>query len=98
MGGEFLAFSVAIATIPFELWLSQWGYTSWLIIVAAIIGTSALLWYAFDLISTGEPPLTNQSAQRIRQVVQAMEMEKEGVVFDWDNIDERGAIPSDLTN
>ena len=96
MGGEFLAFCAAIATVPFEL--NKWSYAPWLIVGATIVGTAALLWYAFDLISAGESPLTNRSAHNIRQVVNAIEMEKEGVTFDWDNIDERGGIPSDMTN
>ena len=93
--GELSAFGTAIATIPVELY--GWPYAPWMLIAATIIGTSALLWYAFDLISVGEAPLTNRSAHKIRQVVDAMQMEKEGAVFDWDNIDERGGIPSDLT-
>ena len=94
--GELLAVVAAIAAIPVEL--SNWAFASWLVIAATIMGTSALLWYVFDLISVGEMPLTNRSAHKIRQVISALEMEKEGVVFDWDNIDERGAIPSDLSD
>ena len=67
-------------------------------IAAAIIGSSTLLWYALDLVSKGEAPLTNRSAHTIRQVISAVEMEKQGVVFDWENIDRRGGIPSDMTN
>ena len=94
--GEFVAVCAAIAAVPVEL--SKWSYAPWLIIGAAIVGTSALLWYAFDLISAGESPLTNRSAHTIRQVIDAVKMEEEGVTFDWNNIDERGAIPSDMTN
>ncbi|MYB46029.1 MAG: hypothetical protein F4X74_14000 [Acidimicrobiia bacterium] len=92
--GELLAVLAAIAAIPVELF--NWAFAPWLVISATIIGTSALLWYAFDLISVGEMPLTNRSAHKIRQVISAIEMEKEGAVFDWDNIDERGGIPMDV--
>lgn len=94
--GELVAFGTAIASIPVEIY--QLGYAPWLLIAATIIGTSALLWYAFDLISAGETPLTSRSAHSIRQVISAMEMEKEGVTFDWENIDSRGGIPSDFSN
>ena len=94
--GELVAVLAALAAIPVEL--SRWSYGTWLVIGATIIGTVALLWYAFDLISAGEMPLTNRSAHRIRQVISAVEMEKEGAVFDWDNINESGGIPSDLAN
>ena len=94
--GELLAFSAAIAAIPVEL--SQWTFAPWLVIAATILGTSALLWYAFDLISAGETPLTTRSAHKIRQVLSAVEMEKQGAVFDWDVIDERGGIEADFSN
>ena len=61
VGGEVLAFGAAIAAVPFEI--NKWNYAPWLIIGAAIIGTSALCWYAFDLISVGESPLTNKSVK-----------------------------------
>ena len=94
--GELLAVLASLAAIPVEAFRSSYG--PWLVIGATIIGTSALLWYAFDLISAGEMPLTNRSAHRIRQVISAVELEKEGVVFDWENIDERGGIPADWDN
>ena len=94
--GELLAVGAAIAAIPVELY--KWPFAPWLIIGATIVGTSALLWYAFDLISVGELPLTNQTAHKVRQVVSAMEMEKQGAVYNWENIDERGGIPVDLAN
>ena len=93
--GELLAFGAAIAAIPVEL--AQWTFAPWLVIAATIIGTSALLWYAFDLISAGKTPLTDRSAHTIRQVVSAVEMEKQGAVFDWDVIDERGGIQVDFS-
>ena len=96
VAGELLAFSTAIAAIPVEV--CKWGYAPWLLIAAAILGTSALLWYAFDLISAGESPLTTRSAHNIRQVVSAMEMEKEGAVFEWDEIGPNGGVPSDFSN
>lgn len=96
VAGEFLAFGSAIAAIPTEL--LKWGYAPWLVIAAALIGTSALLWYAFDLVSAGETPLTNRSAHKIRQVVSAMEMEKHGAVYDWESIGDDGGIPVDLSN
>lgn len=94
--GELLAVLAAIAAIPVEL--SEWNHGPWLVIAATIIGTSALLWYAYDLISAGEMPLTTRSAHRIRQVITAVEMEKEGAVFYWDNINKDGGIPSDMSN
>ena len=94
--GELLAVLAAIAAIPVEL--SEWSHGPWLVIAATIIGTSALLWYAYDLISAGEMPLTTRSAHRIRQVITAVEMEKEGAVFYWDNINKDGGIPSDMSN
>lgn len=94
--GELFAVGAAIAAIPIEL--SGWNSASWFVIGATILGTSALLWYAFDLISIGELPLANQTAHKIRQVVDAMAMENEGATFDWENIDVRGGIPTDLTN
>lgn len=42
--------------------------------------------------------MTSQTAHKVRQVVSAMKMEKEGATFDWENIDDRGGIPSDLAN
>lgn len=94
--GELLAVLAAIAAIPVEL--SEWSHGPWLVIAATIIGTSALLWYAYDLISAGEMPLTTRSAHRIRQVITAVEMEKEGAVFYWDNINKDGGIASDMSN
>ena len=87
--GEFLAVAAATASV----WVSGWP-----VIAAAIIGSSTLLWYALDLVSKGEAPLTNRSAHVIRQVISALEMEKEGVAFDWEKIDRRGGIPADMTN
>ena len=81
--GELTAVTAAIVSI----WISGWP-----IIVAAMVGGSALLLYALDLVSRGEKPLTKSLAHNIWQVVGAMEMEKEGAVFDWDNIDARGAV------
>ena len=94
--GELLAVLAAIAAIPVEL--SEWSHGPWLVIAATIIGTSALLWYAYDLISAGEVPLTPRSARRIQLVVMAMKMERQGAIFDWDNIDKDGRIPYDLSN
>ena len=50
----------------------------------------ALVWHT---VSAGDLPLTNRRAHYIRQVVQAMELEKQGAVMDWENIDPRGGIP-----
>ena len=94
--GELLAVVAAIAAIPVEL--AGWGYGSWLVIGAAITGSLALCWYAFLLVSEGEPPLTPQSAQRMRLVAYAAAMELQGVVFDWDNIDEQGRVPMDMSD
>lgn len=94
--GELSAVAAAVGAIPIEL--AEWSHAPWMIIAATIIGTCALLWYALDLISVGEMPLTNRSAHTIRQVIDAVEMEKEGATFDWENIDKRGGIPSDLSD
>lgn len=94
--GELLAFSAAIAAVPVEL--SRWTFAPWLVIAAAIVGTAALLWYAFDLISAGESPLTDRSAHKIRQVISAVEMERQGAAFNWERIGHDGGIPADLTN
>ena len=93
--GELLAVLAALAAIPVEL--SDWEHGAWLVIAATIIGTAALLWYAFDLVSTGEPPLTSRMTHRIRSVVQAMEFEEQGMTIDWDGIDQAGNIPMDIT-
>ena len=66
--GELVAFLAAVAAIPIELF--GWGFASWCLIAAAIIGTSALLWYAFDLISVGEAPLTSVSEHDIIRAIQ----------------------------
>ena len=71
VGGELLAFSAATASVPVEL--SKWTYAPWLIIGATIVGTSALLWYAFDLISAGEAPLTNRSTRKIMRAIDDIE-------------------------
>ena len=94
--GELIAVLAAIAAIPVEL--SEWTYGPWFVIAATIIGTAALVWYAFDLVSIGETPLTSRMAHRIRTVVYAMEMEQQGVVFDWEGITEDGLIPQDIGN
>ncbi len=65
--GELGAVLAAFAAIPIELF--AWGFASWCLIAAAIFGTSALLWYAFDLISAGEAPLANMSDQDIALVL-----------------------------
>lgn len=96
VSGELLAVGAAIAAIPVEL--SEWTFAPWLVIGATLVGTSALLWYAFDLISAGETPLANRSAHTIRQVVSAIDLEKEGVTFDWENIGPDGGIPGDWAN
>ena len=96
VAGELVAFVTAVAAFPVELF--KWGFAPWLLIGATITGTSALLWYAFDLISVGEIPLTTGTARTIRQVISAVEMEKEGATFEWDSIDPQGGIPSDLSN
>ena len=84
-----------MAAVPFEI--IQWSYAPWLIIGATIIGTSALLWYAFDLISVGESPLSNKSVKNIRAVIIAMGMDKEGVVFEWDNARKDSGIPMHIS-
>ncbi len=96
VAGELLAFAAAIAAVPSEI--NQWSYAPWLIIGATTIGTSALLWYAFDLISVGESPLTNKSVKNIRAVIIAMQMEKEGVEFDWGNAQKNSGIPMDISH
>ena len=93
--GESLAVGAAIAAVPFEI--VQWSYAPWLIVEATIIGTSALLWYAFDLISVGESPLSNKSVKNIRAVIIAMGMEKEGVEFEWGNARKDSGIPMDIS-
>lgn len=93
--GELLAVVAAMAAIPVEL--AEWGNGWWLVVAATIMGTLALLWYAFVLVSEGEPPLTAQSATRMRLVAYAADMELEGVVFDWDRVDEQGRIPMDMS-
>ena len=96
MLGELLAVVAAIAAISVEL--AEWGNGWWLVVAATIMGTLALLWYAFVLVSEGEPPLTAQSAMRMRLVAYATDMELEGVVFDWDRVDEQGRIPMDMSD
>ena len=91
VGGELLGLAAAVLTIPFYAF--GWPYGTWLLIMAAIISCAALLWYSFDMISCGELPLTGQSAVNIRRVVIAMQMEEEGLSYDWGNISEEGAIP-----
>lgn len=94
--GELLAVVAAIAAVLVE-W-ADWGNGTWLVIVATITGTLALLWYAFMQVSEGEPPLTAPLAGRMRLVAHATEMELQGIVFDWDGIDEQGRIPMDISN
>ena len=94
--GETVALLAALAAIPAEL--SGWSFGPWLVIAATLCGTLALLLYAVVLVSEGEPPLTTRSAHTIRQVVDAMELEQQGVAFDWDNIRDDGGIPSDFSN
>jgi len=94
--GELLAVTAAAGSIPIEL--AAWPHANWLIIAATIVGTCALLWYALDLISVGEMPLTNRSAHTIRQVISAVEMEKQGAVFDWEAINRNGGTPADLSD
>lgn len=65
--GELSAVTAAAGAIPVEL--ADWPHAPWLIIAATIVGTCVLLWYALDLISVGEMPLTNRSAHTIRQVI-----------------------------
>ena len=96
MTGEFLALGAAIAAVPMEIYQS--GYASLLIIGAALIGTSALFWYAFDLTSVGESPLTNKTVKNIRAVIIAMEMETQGAEVDWGNTTKEGGIPMDITS
>lgn len=93
--GELSAVAGAVGAIPIEL--AEWPHAPWLIIAATIIGTCALLWYALDLISVGEMPLTNRSAHTIRQVINAVEMEKQGAVFEWEAIQPDSGIPTDLS-
>ena len=96
MFGELLAAVAAMAAVPVEI--LHWGSGSWLVIAATITGTLALLWYAYDLVSTGETPLTPRSAKRIRLVCYATDLELQGISFEWDNIDQQGRIPMDITN
>ena len=96
MFGELLAVIAAMAAVLVE-W-ADWGNGTWLVIVATITGTLALLWYAFMQVSEGEPPLTAPLAERMRLVAHATEMELQGIVFDWDGIDRQGRIPMDMTN
>ena len=69
--GELVAFLSAVAAIPIEL--LGWGFASWCLIAAAIIGTSALLWYAFDLISVGEAPANQRVRTRHHSSVQSQQ-------------------------
>ena len=96
MGGELLALSAATAAVPVEL--LEWGFASWLIVGAAIIGAAALSWYAFDLISVGESPLTNKSVKNIRAVIIAMKLEEEGVKVDWGDAAKKDAIRMVISN
>ena len=95
VAGEFLAFGAAIAAVPFEI--NQWEYAPWLIIGATITGTLALLWYAFDLITVGESPLTNRSVKNIRAVTIALEIGKQGVEFDWNHTTKDAGIPMNIS-
>ena len=89
--GELIACISAILALYAEF--ANWHNGTWFLLATPIVGSTSLLWYAWDTVSTGERPLTTGSIQNIRQVVQAVMMEDAGARVDWQHPDEQGSIP-----
>ena len=89
--GESVACVSAALALTTEL--LHWHGTNWFLLATPIAGSASLLWYAWDTVSVGDRPLTSASIQNIRQVVQGMMLEDAGAVVDWQNPNDRGAIP-----
>ena len=64
-----------------------------LALISASLTSLVLMGVLWHTVSAGDLPLTNRRAHYIRQVVQAMELEKQGAEMDWENVSPDGGIP-----
>ena len=64
-----------------------------LALISASLTSLVLMSVLWHLVSAGDLPLTNRRAHYIRQVVDAMEFEKQGAEMDWENVNPNGGIP-----
>ena len=64
-----------------------------LALISASLTSLVVMGVLWHTVSTGDLPLTNRRAHYIRQVVQAMELEKQGAEMDWESVSPNGGIP-----
>ena len=64
-----------------------------LALVSSSLTSLILMGLVWHTVTAGDLPLTNRRAHYIRQVVDAMEFEKQGAVMDWDSVGPDGGIP-----
>ncbi len=64
-----------------------------LALISASLTSLVLMGVLWHTVSAGDLPLTNRRAHYIRQVVDAMEFEKQGAEMDWENVGLDGGNP-----
>ena len=64
-----------------------------LALISASLTSLVLMGVLWHTVSAGDLPLTNRRAHYIRQVVDAMEFERQGAEMDWENVSPNGGIP-----
>ena len=64
-----------------------------LALISASLTSLVLMGVLWHTVSAGDLPLTNRRAHYVRQVVDAMEFEKQGAEMDWDKVGPNGGIP-----
>ena len=100
---RFIVFAQGIATITVFVSLVAKSASMWpsgmpvspeiLALTSACLTSLVLMGVLWHTVSAGDLPLTNRRAHYIRQVVQAMDLEKQGAEMDWENVSPDGGIP-----
>ena len=90
--GELLAFcSAAVGAV---LWMVGVD-VPWLFVSAAVVSTFCLTWYAVDLVTQGEWPLTHRRVKMIKSIADAVRTEDRfRIRIDWDRwtVQEDGSV------
>ena len=93
--------AIALITIIVSLVASSASiWPSWmpvspeiLALISASLTSLVLMGVLWHTVSAGDLPLTNRRAHYVRQVVDAMEFEKQGAEMDWEKVGPNGGIP-----
>lgn len=85
---------ISLAAQSASVWPSWVPFSPQILaLISASLTSLIVMGVLWHTVSAGDLPLTNRRGHYVRQVVQAMELEKEGAEMDWENIDSRGGIP-----